>query len=50
MSAEAEHQNKMGVAGRKGARVDQVKTALPPGNQTQTSSSQAPQSESSKPQ
>ena len=50
MSAEAEHQNKVGVAGRKGARVNQVGTALPPGNQTQTSSSQTPQSESSKPQ
>ena len=50
MSAEAEHQNKMGVAGRKGVRVNQVETASPPGNQTQTSSSQTPQSESSKPQ
>ena len=50
MSAEAEHQNKMGVAGRKGVRVNQVETSSPPGNQTQTSSSQTPQSESSKPQ
>ena len=50
MSAEAEHQNKMGVAGRKGVRVNQVETASPPGSQTQTSSSQIPQSESSKPQ
>ena len=50
MSAEAEHQNKMGVAGRKGAKVNQVETASPPGNQTQTSSSQTPQSEGSKPQ
>ena len=30
MSAEKEHQNKMGVAGRKGARVNQVETASPP--------------------
>jgi len=50
MSAEAEHQNKMGVAGRKGARVNHVETASPPSNQTQPSSSQTPQSESSKSQ
>ena len=50
MSAEAEHQNKMGVAGRKGVRVNQVETASPPGNQAQTSSSQIPQSKFSKPQ
>ena len=29
MSAEVEHQNKMGVAGRKGVRVNQVETASP---------------------
>ena len=50
MSAEAEHQNKMGVAGRKGARVNQVETASPPSNQTQPNSSPAPQGESSKSQ
>ena len=32
-SAEVEHQNKMGVAGRKGERVNQVETASPPSNQ-----------------
>ena len=50
MSAEAEHQNKMGVAGRKGAKVNQVETASPPSNQTQLNSSPAPQGESSKSQ
>ena len=50
MLAEAEHQNKMGVTGRKGVKVNQVETASPPGNRTQTSFNQTPQSESSKPQ
>lgn len=50
MSAEAEHQNKMGVAGRKGARVNQVETASPPSNQTQLNLSPAPQGESSRSQ
>ena len=50
MLAEAEHQNKIGVTGRKGVRVNQVETASPPGNRTQTSSNQTPQSERSKPQ
>ena len=50
MSAETEHQNKMGAAGRKGARVNQVETASPPSNQTQPSSSPPPQGESSKSQ
>ncbi|CAH3156181.1 unnamed protein product [Pocillopora meandrina] len=50
MSAEAEHQNKTGVAGRKGARVNQVETASSPSNQTQLNSSPAPQGESSKSQ
>ena len=49
MSAEVEHQSKMGVAGRKGVRVNQVETASPPSNQlSQPSSSQTPQNESSK--
>ena len=48
MSAEVEHQNKMGVAGRKGGGVNQVKTASPPSNQTQPSSGPALQGESSK--
>ena len=47
MAAELEHQNKMGVAGRKGVRVNQVETASPPRNQLcQASSSQTPQNES----
>ena len=50
MSAEAEHQNKMGVAGRKGARVNQVETTSPPSNQTQLNLSPAPQGESSRSQ
>ena len=50
MSAKAEHQNKMGVAGRKGARVNQVETALPLSNHTQPSSGPASQGESSKSQ
>lgn len=50
MSAETEHQNKMGVAGRKGARVNLVETASPSSNQTQPSSSPPPQTESSKSQ
>ena len=33
MAAELEHQNKMGVAGRKGVRVNQAETASPPSNQ-----------------
>ena len=49
--AEVEHQNKMGVAGRKGVRVNQVETASPPSNQLcQPSSSQTPQNESIKSQ
>ena len=49
MSAEVEHQNKMGVAGRKWARDNQVETASPPSNQlTQPSSSQTPHNESTK--
>ena len=49
MAAELEHQNKMGVAGRKGVRVNQVETASPPSNQLcQPSSSQTPQNESIK--
>ena len=50
MSAEAEHQNKMGVAGRKGVRVNQVETASSLSNQTQPSSGPAPKGESSKSQ
>lgn len=50
MSAETEHQNKMGAVGRKGARVNQVETASPSSNQTQPSSSPPPQGESSKSQ
>ena len=51
MAAEVEHQHKMGVAGRKGVRVNQVKTASPPKNQLcQPSSSQTPQNESIKSQ
>ena len=50
ISAEKEHQNKMGVAGRKGARVNQVETASPLSNQTQSSSGPVPQGESSKSQ
>ena len=51
MAAEVEHQNKMGVAGRKGVRVNQVETASPPSNQLcQPSSSQTPQNESIKSQ
>ena len=50
MLAEVEHQNKMGVAGRKGGRVNQVQTASPPSNQTQPSSGPALQGESSKSQ
>ena len=51
MSADVEHQNKMGVAGRKGVRVNQVETASPPSNQlSQLSSSQTPQNGSSKSQ
>ena len=42
MSAEAEHQNKMGVADRKGARVNQVGTASSLSNQTQPSSGLVP--------
>ena len=38
------------MAGKKGVRVNQVETALPPSNQTQPSSSPTPQGESSKPQ
>ena len=50
MSAEVEHQNRMGVAGRKGVRVNQVETASPPSNQlSQPSSSQTPQNESRSP-
>ena len=49
MSTEVEHQIKMGVAGRKWARVDQVETASPPSKQlTQPSSSQTPRNESTK--
>ena len=33
MPEEVEHQNKMGVAGRKGIWVNQVETASPPSNQ-----------------
>lgn len=33
MSAEVEHQNEMGVAGRKGVRGNQVETASSPSNQ-----------------
>jgi len=50
MSAEKEHQNKMGVAGRKGASVNQVETASPLSNQTQPSSGLVPQGENSKSQ
>ena len=50
MSAEAEHQNKMGVADRKGARVNQVGTASSLSNQTQPSSGLVPKGESSKSQ
>ena len=51
MSAEVEHQNRMGVAGRKGVRVNQVETASPPSNQlSQPSSSQTAQNKSSKSQ
>ena len=50
ISAEVEHQNKMGVAGRKGGRVNQVQTASPPSNQTQPSLGPALQGESSKSQ
>ena len=42
MSAEAEHQNKMVVADRKGARVNQVETASSLSNQTQPSSGLVP--------
>ena len=50
-SVEVEHRNKMDVAGRKGARVNQVETASPLSNQlSQTTSSQTPQNESSKSQ
>ena len=50
-SAETEHQNKMGVAGRKGARVSQIETPSAPSDvQPQPNSSQAPQGECSKPQ
>ena len=46
-----EHQHKMGVAGRKGVRVNQVETASPPSKQLcQPSSSQTPQNESIKTQ
>ena len=50
MSAEVEHQNKMGVAGRKGGRVNQGQTVSPSSNQTQPSSGPALQGESSKSQ
>ena len=50
MSAKAEHQNKIGVAGRKGARINQVETALPLSNHTQPSSGPASQGESCKSQ
>ena len=51
MAAEVEHQHKMGVAGRKGVRVNQVETASPPSDQLcQPSSSQTPQNESIKSQ
>ena len=51
MAAELQHQNKMGGAGRKGVRVNQVETASPPSNQLcQPSSSQTPQNESIKSQ
>ena len=51
MAAELEHQNKMGVAGRNGVRVNQVETASPPSNQLcQPISSQTPQNESIKSQ
>ena len=51
MAAELEHQNKMGVTGRKGVRVNQVETASPPSKQLcQPSSSQTPQNESIKSQ
>ena len=50
-AAEVEHQHKMGVAGRKGVRVNQVETASPPSDQLcQPSSSQTPQNESIKSQ
>lgn len=35
MSAEIEHQNKMGAAGKKGPRVNQVGTASAPSDLTQ---------------
>ena len=51
MAAEVEHQHKMGVAGRKGVRVNQVETASPPSDQLcQPSSRQTPQNESIKSQ
>ncbi|KAL9967536.1 hypothetical protein ACROYT_G025783 [Oculina patagonica] len=51
MSAETEHQNKMGVAGRKGARVSQIETPSAPSDvQPQPNSSQVPQGECSKSQ
>ena len=49
MSAEAEHQNKMGVAGRKEARINQVETASPLSNQARPSSGPVPRGESSSP-
>ncbi|KAL9964944.1 hypothetical protein ACROYT_G028661 [Oculina patagonica] len=51
MSAETEHQNKMGVAGRKGARVSQIETPSAPSDvQPQPNSSQVPQGECTKSQ
>ena len=35
MLTEVEHQNKMGVTGRKAVRVNQIETASPPGNRTE---------------
>ena len=51
MSAEVEQQNKMGVTGRKGVRINQVETASPPSSQLrQPSSSRKLQNESIKSQ
>ena len=50
MSAEAEHQNKMGVADRKGARVNQDETASSLSNLTQPSSGLVLKGERSKSQ
>lgn len=50
MSAEMERQNKMGVAGKKGLRVNHVETSPTPSDPTQVHLGQASQSESGKSQ